>query len=97
MTKLLDDAVAAVRRLSSERQDEIAASILGLAEHDEAAEAIDPEPLDAIEEGLAQIERGEFAGGDEVEAAFARFRAWRSGSRSGRRATSPRSRTTSRA
>lgn len=73
MTKLLDDAVAVVRQLSSDRQNEIAVAILGLANHDDVSEDIDPNHLVAIEEGLAQIERGEFASDDEVAAAFRRF------------------------
>lgn len=72
MTKLLDDAVAVVRRLPSERQDEIAAAILGLAEDDKRD--IDPDHLAAIDEGLRQIERGEFASDDEVAAAYGLFR-----------------------
>lgn len=74
MTKLLDDAVAAVRRLPSERQDEIAASILDFAERDGMGEDIDLAHLAAIDEGLGQVERGEFAADDEVAGAFARFR-----------------------
>ena len=75
VTKLFDDAVAVVRRLSSERQDEIGAAIIGLAEIGEKAESIDAEHLAAIEEALAQIERGDFASDDDVAAAFRRFRA----------------------
>ncbi len=71
MTKLLDDAVAVVRRLPSERQNEIAAAILGLAEDDE--DEIDPDHRAAIDEGLTQIERGEYASDDEVAAAYRLF------------------------
>ena len=73
MTEIFDAAVAFVRRLPSERQDEIAASMLGLVEHDDVAEDIDPDHLAAIDEGLGQVERGEFASDDEVSAAFDRF------------------------
>lgn len=71
MTKLLDDAVAVVSALPSDRQDAIAAAMLDLVERD--VQAIDPEHLAAIDEGLAEVERGEFASDDEVAAAFRRF------------------------
>ena len=73
MTKLLDDAVAAVRRLPAERQDEIAAAMVGLADQDGMPETIDPDHLAAIDQGLAEIERGDFASDDEVAAAFRCF------------------------
>jgi hypothetical protein len=73
MTKLLDKALEAVRRLPSEEQDEIARTILHLATGDGEAEPIDPAHLPAVLEGLAQARRREFATDAEVEAAFRRF------------------------
>lgn len=72
MTKLLDDAIAAIRQLPSQRQDEIAASILSLA-GEQAGEDLDPDHLAAIDEGSAEIERGDFAEDGDVAAAFRRF------------------------
>jgi hypothetical protein len=73
MTKLLDRAVEAVRRLPSENQDEIARAMLLLADHGGEPESIDPTDLSAVLEGLAQARRREFATEAEVEAAFRRF------------------------
>lgn len=73
MTKLLDVAVEAVRRLSPDSQDQIAQAMLTLAGSDLGPEAVDPTHLPAILEGLAQANRRQFATEDEVEAAFRRF------------------------
>jgi hypothetical protein len=54
MTKPLDKALEAVRRLSPSRQDEIAHAMLTLAGGDEEPEAIDPVHLTVVLEGLAQ-------------------------------------------
>ncbi len=73
MTKLLDRAVEAVRRLPSDSQDEIARAMLRLAAGDDEPEPIDPAHLPAVLQGLAEAERRAFATDDEVEAAFRRF------------------------
>jgi hypothetical protein len=73
MTKLLEIAVEAVRRLPPGSQDEIARAMLSLARDDGEPEDIDPADLPAVLEGLAQIRLGDFATDEEVEAAFRRF------------------------
>ncbi len=73
MTKLLEQALEAVRRLPPESQDDIARAMLHLAKGEAASEAVDPAHLAAILEGLAQAERREFASDAAVEAAFRRF------------------------
>jgi hypothetical protein len=72
MTKLLEKAVEAVRKLPSENQDEIARAMLDLAGGTEP-EAIDAADLPAVLEGLAQAKSSKFASQAEVEAAFRRF------------------------
>ena len=71
------DAIGIVRsvqaKLSPARQDELAGYICHLAAEDGEPEEIDPAHLPAVLEGLAQIERGEFATDAEVEAAFRSF------------------------
>ena len=74
MTKLMEKALEAVRRLPPDSQDEIARAMLTLAGEDE------PEPIDAahlsdVLESLAQAQRRRFATDAEVEAAFRRFEA----------------------
>ena len=74
MTKLLEKALEAVRRLSPEEQDEVARAILALAAGDEEmGEEIDPAHLPDVLEGLAQAKRRQFATDSEVEVAFRRF------------------------
>lgn len=73
MTKLFDDAVETVRRLSPESQDEIARTILHLAARDGEPEPIDPAHLPAVLEGLSQVRDGHFSTTAEVETAFRRF------------------------
>ncbi|MBV8791539.1 MAG: hypothetical protein JO237_05740 [Pseudolabrys sp.] len=75
MTKLLEQAIEAVRRLPADSQDDTARTILHLAgsEVEVEAESVDPAHLAAVLEGLAQAKRREFATDDEVEAALRRF------------------------
>ena len=73
MTKLLEQAIEAVRRLSAESQDNIARTILHWAASEVKAEPVDPAHLAAVLEGLAQAQRREFATDDEVAGAFRRF------------------------
>ena len=73
MTKLLEQAIKAVRRLPADTQDDIARTILHLTASEAEAEPVDPAHLAAVLEGLAQAKRREFATDAEVEAAFRRF------------------------
>jgi predicted HD phosphohydrolase len=73
MTKLLEQAIEAVRRLPADSQDDIARTILHLAASDVEAEPVDPAHWQRCSNGLAQAKRQEFAPDDEVEAAFRRF------------------------
>lgn len=73
MTRLLEGALEAVRKLSPDEQDEIARAMLQFAENDGEAKAIDRAHLTAVLSGLAQAKQREFASDEEVEAAFRRF------------------------
>jgi hypothetical protein len=73
MSKLLEEAVEAARRLPAVSQDEIGRFILALVANDGEPEIVDPAHLPAVLEGLAQARRREFATKAEVEAAFRRF------------------------
>ena len=73
MSKLLEQAIEAVRRLPASSQDDIARTILRLAGSEAEAEPVDAAHLAAVLDGLAQAKRREFAADDEVEAAFRRF------------------------
>jgi hypothetical protein len=73
MTKLLERALEAVRRLPPDSQDEIAQAMLSLAGDESEPEPIDPAHLSDVLESLAQAKRRQFATDAEVEAAFRRF------------------------
>ena len=73
MTKLLDKALEAVRRLPPSSQDEIARAMLNLAGSEGEPEAIDPTHLPSVLEGLAQAKRRQFATNEDLEAALRRF------------------------
>jgi hypothetical protein len=73
MTKLLEKALEAVRRLSPDAQNEIARAMLALAGDEGGPEPIDPAHLPDVLESLAQAKRRQFATDAEVEAAFRRF------------------------
>jgi hypothetical protein len=73
MTKLLEKALEAVRRLPPDSQDHIALAMLALTENEGEPEEIDSAHLPAVLEGLAQAKRRQFATDAEVEAAFRRF------------------------
>ena len=73
MTDLMEKALAAIIRWPAARQDEAAELLLVLDRLGDTY-AVSADELAAIDEGLAQAERGEFATDAEIEAAFARFR-----------------------
>jgi hypothetical protein len=73
MTKLLEKALEAVRRLPPDSQDEIALAMLTLSGNDGEPEDIAAAHSPAVLEGLAQAKRREFAADAEIEAAFRRF------------------------
>jgi predicted transcriptional regulator len=67
MTKLLEEAIAKVRKLPDDEQDALALAMLSMTDSDAAAVPLDDETRTAIREGLAQAERGEFVP-DEIVA-----------------------------
>jgi hypothetical protein len=73
MTKLLEKALEAVRRLPPDAQNEIARAMLALAGDEGEPELIDPAHLPDVLESLAQAKRREFATDAKVDAAFRRF------------------------
>jgi hypothetical protein len=75
MTKLLDKAIAKVRKLPEEEQERAAQSLLIFAElAEQGVYPLSSEERAAIEESKAQVRRGELATDEEVEAAYRRFR-----------------------
>ena len=72
MTKLLEQAIAKLRELSEQEQDALAVALLSLAEGETADVPIDNQTRAAIEEGLAQAERGEFVADADIAALWKR-------------------------
>ena len=74
MTKLLDDAVEAARRLSPTAQDDIARVVLRLAgtEDDAVPVALSVEEQNALATSKSSAERGEFATDEQVHAIWAK-------------------------
>jgi predicted transcriptional regulator len=74
MTKLLEQAIEELRKLPDSRQDEVAQRLLGvLAESDEEPIELDEDTRAAVEEGLAQADRGEIISQEEMEVFFRRL------------------------
>lgn len=74
MTKLMEKALEAVRDWPQDCQDEAAALLLALDRLGSTPYRATPDELEAIDEALQQVARGERATQAEVEEAFARFR-----------------------
>ena len=71
MTKLLDDALAAVRNLAPSEQDEIARAVLRLTgTDDEPPVALSADERAAIAASKAAAARGEFAADEQALAAW---------------------------
>jgi len=70
MTKLLEEAIARVRRLPDADQDEAAEILFTLAS--KKTVALDDATRAAIREGQAQARRGEFAGDADIQRLFKR-------------------------
>ncbi|MFG1371401.1 hypothetical protein V5F32_04415 [Xanthobacter oligotrophicus] len=80
MTKLLDQAIAEIRKLSDAEQDRAAELLLGLVhrgeeggEGGEADYRLTPEQIERVRLGLAQARRGEFADPQEIEELWRQF------------------------
>jgi len=72
MTKLLEQAIAAVRQLPEVEQDAAAEFLFDFAARHSPTEPLDPETRAAIREGCAQADRGKLVSDEEMAAFFAR-------------------------
>lgn len=72
MTDLLDQAVAHVRTLPPETQDEFARVLMRLAGSNTSVYELTPEEDADLAEADAEIERGELATDDQVQALWAK-------------------------
>ena len=74
MTRLLEQAVDTVRVLPDAMQDELAHILLQLVGVDQPGIGLSPEEDAALDESLAEAERGEFATDEEIRAIWAKHR-----------------------
>ncbi|MDJ0447917.1 hypothetical protein [Methylocystis sp. JR02] len=74
MTRLLEKAIDKVRDLPAAEQNAMAMLILDAIEAGAHPAPLDAETIAALEEGLAQARRGEFASDEEVAALWTRQR-----------------------
>ena len=75
MTKAeIDEVLDRVKTWPAERQEEAMRVLLEMEAGAASVYELSPEELADIEEGMAEVRRGEFATDDEVAAMFARFR-----------------------
>lgn len=74
MTKLLEDALEAIRQLPADEQDEIARAMMALAggRVDGELVPLTPDERAAIARSKAAAERGEFASEEQVRAVWAK-------------------------
>lgn len=70
MTKMMKEAIEALRELPEERQETVARAILDYASHDEGVYHLTTEERREVRAGLAEIERGEVASDAEVAAVY---------------------------
>jgi hypothetical protein len=70
MTKLLDEAIEQVRALPEWDQDLAADILFAIASKRADPEELDAETIAAINEGLAQADRGEFVSDEEMAEFF---------------------------
>src|SRR5262249_1939486 len=73
MTKLLEQALEAVRRLPPDSQDEIARAIPQFSARGGEPGHLDAAPLPAVVRGLAHAKRPQFRSDGEVHAGFRRL------------------------
>ncbi|MCJ2139251.1 hypothetical protein [Methylobacterium sp. E-066] len=72
MTELLDRAIARVRTLPSETQDELASVLLRLAGEDESVLRLSPEEEASFANSRAQAARRDFASDEQIRAIWAK-------------------------
>ncbi len=71
MTKLLEQAIEEVRKLSPKRQDELAEVLVSAT----SKISHTPEQIQAIDEGIADANAGRFATDEEITKIFGSLRA----------------------
>ena len=75
MIKMLEDAIAKVKKLSPERQQYAAEVLEQIAEAGDAVYVLSDKERALVREGLAELDRGEAETDEEVRAVYDKYRA----------------------
>jgi predicted transcriptional regulator len=73
MMKIMQHAIDALRDLPEDRQETVARAILAYASHDDDVYHLTDGERVEVRAGLAEIERGEIASDEEVQAVYKRI------------------------
>lgn len=73
MTKMVQEAIEALRDLPEDRQTTVARAILDYASHDEGAYHLTDDERKEVRAGLAEVKRREIASDAEVAAVYKRI------------------------
>ena len=74
MTDLLEKAIALVRTLPAEAQDDLAHMLLAYAENDQDVVHLTPAEVADIAQAEAEADRGEFATDADMQAVWAKYK-----------------------
>jgi hypothetical protein len=75
MTKRFEQAVAEIRKLPDERQDQVAELLIELASEDGNSPSLTPEQIEGVRFALRQAELRQFASSESVERLL--YRPWK--------------------
>jgi hypothetical protein len=75
MTKRFEQAVAEIRKLPDERQDQVAELLIELANEEGSPPRLTPEQIEGVRLALRQVELRQFAGDESIERLL--YRPWK--------------------
>jgi hypothetical protein len=75
MTKRFEQAIAEIRKLPDERQDQVAELLIELASEDDSPPSLTPEQVEGARLALRQAELHQFASDESVERLL--YRSWK--------------------
>jgi predicted transcriptional regulator len=73
MTKLLEKAIAEIRKLRPERQEDAAAMLFTIVEQEESNLRLSPEQLDEVKLSLREADAGHFVEPEEIEHLYRKY------------------------
>ncbi len=73
MTKLLEKAIAEIRKLRPERQEDAAAMLFTIVEQEESNLRLSPEQLEEVKLSLREADAGHFVEQEEIERLFKKY------------------------